>query len=174
MGLLQLSIGQRLAEMDIAQISPHACPFELIAPLAAWYFIDTGYRHQAESSLVGLKAKGIEFLNGPLGDLMNKDPSLLANSYHRSLLETIRHAIPNWTLECDLLGHFYLLAPIGEITRGQGEQFGMLKVFFDSRELMNHLKLSRKEQSWLGGAQIVQTLQTGIMAISGQLDENAV
>ena len=135
-------VGQELANIPLVEVSAQSWPFDFVAPLAAWFWIDTRFRRAAESAFAGLKSVNFEAIIscGCLDDVAVKcDERLLSGAYHRALLEILVPIHPQWQLECNELGQLRCLGSVGR--RLEGQQFGMLDVFPDIRVLANHLEI---------------------------------
>ena len=139
-------VGLELGSLPLLEISVRSWPFELVAPLAAWFWINTSFRPAADNALAKLKL--LEFdatiSCAQLEDVpLKADERLLSNAYHRALLELVAPLQPHWRLECNDLGQLRWSGPEGR--RAQGQQFGMLEVFPDSRALADHLKIDVRQ-----------------------------
>jgi hypothetical protein len=139
---LSAFVGRELASIPLVEISVRSWPFDLVAPLAAWFWTNTRFRAAADGAFARLKS--LEFdatiSCGCLDDVpLKADERLLSNAYHRALLEIVTPLHPRWQLECSDLGQLRCSAREG--CRVEGHQFGMLGVFPDSRALADHLKI---------------------------------
>lgn len=135
-------VGCELASVPAVEICVRDWPFELVAPLAAWFWIDTRFRAAAERAFP--KLKSIEFDPTAscisLDDVPLKiDERGLRNAYHRTLLSLITPIHPGWKLESNDLGQLRISGRQGR--RLGGHQFGMLAIFPDSRALAEHLEV---------------------------------
>jgi hypothetical protein len=135
-------VGRPLATVPLAEVAVRSWPFDLVAPLAAWYWVSTEYRSEAESAFVRLQSLHFEatIACGGFDDVALKaDGCLLGCAYHRALLEIIAPVHPQWQLQCNDLGQLYLSGSnVGHV---QGQQFGMLAVFPDIQGLADHLNI---------------------------------
>ena len=139
---LSTFVGRELASVPLVEVSVRSWPFDLVAPLAAWFWINTRFREAAEGAFARLKS--LEFDStiscGCLDDVpLKADERVLTNAYHRALLELVTPLHPQWQLECNDLGQLRCSGREGP--RVEGHQFGMLQVFPDSRALADHLKI---------------------------------
>jgi hypothetical protein len=139
---LSAFVGQELASVPLVEVSVRSWPFDLVAPLAAWFWIDTRFRATADHAFTKLKSLEFEATIGCgcLDDIpLKADERLLGNAYHRSLLELLAPLRPRWQLGCNDLGQ--LCCSAAEGPRAEGQQFGMLAVFPDTRALAAHLEV---------------------------------
>jgi hypothetical protein len=140
---LSAFVGQELANVPLVEVSARSWPFDLVAPLAAWFWVDTGFRAAADGAFAELKSLEFEatIACGCLDDVSLKaDERLLGNAYHRALLELVAPIHPRWQLGCNDLGQLCCSGPRG--LRAEGQQFGMLQVFPDARVLANHFEIN--------------------------------
>ncbi len=136
-------IDQPLARLPLAQICSRSWPFDLIAPLATWYWVSAACREPAQRSLGELQCYGFDALGGchSLEDVARHvDGRILGNAYHRALIEAAAARGPEWRLRCNELGHLWIEG--GGSVRAQGQQFGMLAVFPDRTALHSDLGLA--------------------------------
>jgi len=139
---LSAFVGRELSSVPLAEISAREWPFDLVAPLAAWYWIDTRFRAAGERAFP--KLKSLEFdatvSCSSLDDVPLKiDERVLSDAYHRALLELLTPIHPRWQLECNDLGQLRFSGRDGH--RLAGHQFGMLAILPDSRALAEHLEI---------------------------------
>jgi hypothetical protein len=131
-----------LCTVPLAEVAARSWPFELVAPLAAWYWISTDHRSEAEYAFTHLKSLDFEAIVAcrSLDEVPVKaDGSLLGRAYHRALLEIVCALYPQWQVQCDDLGHLCFAG--SNVGRAQGQQFGMLAVFPDTQALAVHLNV---------------------------------
>lgn len=146
-------VGRPLAAVPLAEVAVRSWSFDLVAPLAAWYWVSTGYRSEAESAFVRLQALDFEATIGcsTFEDVpLKADGCLLGRAYHRALLEIVASVYPQWQLQCNDLGQLFLSG--SNMGRVQGQQFGMLAVFPDIRGLADHLNLDLAQLAHRGWA----------------------
>jgi hypothetical protein len=131
-----------LCTVPLPEVAARSWPFELVAPLAAWYWISTQYRSEAEYAFTRLKAQGFEAIIacGSLDEMAVKaDGRLLGRAYHRALLEIVCALYPQWQVQCDGLGQLCFAG--SNVGRAQGQQFGMLAIFPDTHALAADLNV---------------------------------
>jgi hypothetical protein len=131
-----------LCMVPLAEVAARSPPFELVAPLAAWYWISTDYRREAEYAYTHLKSLDFEAITAcrSLDEMAVKaDSSLLGRAYHRALLEIVSALYPQWQVQCNDLGHLCFAG--SNVGRAQGQQFGMLAIFPDTQALAVHLNV---------------------------------
>jgi hypothetical protein len=131
-----------LCTVPLAEVAARSPPFELVAPLAAWYWISTDYRSEAEYPFTHLKSLDFEAIIAcrSLDEVpLTANGSLLSRAYHRALLEIVSALYPQWQVQCNDHGHLCFAG--SNVGRAQGQQFGMLAIFPDTQALAVHLNV---------------------------------